>query len=62
MQAIPSDYYDAALVDGAGPLQTWWYITLPGLRPTFIFLILTGTYQLVRPWIVKARVRREGSA
>jgi ABC-type sugar transport system permease subunit len=45
LQSIPSDYYDAALVDGAGPLQTWWYITLPGLRPTFIFLILTGTVE-----------------
>ena len=42
LQAIPTDSYDAALVDGAGPLQSWWYITLPGLRPTFVFLILTG--------------------
>jgi len=43
LQAIPTDSYDAAVVDGAGPLQSWWYITLPGLRPTFVFLILTGT-------------------
>jgi multiple sugar transport system permease protein len=43
LQAIPTDSYDAATVDGAGPLQSWWYITLPGLRPTFVFLILTGT-------------------
>jgi ABC-type sugar transport system permease subunit len=43
LQAIPGELYEAAIVDGAGPLQTWWYITLPGLRPTFIFLILTGT-------------------
>lgn len=45
LQAIPTDSYDAALVDGAGPLQSWWYITLPGLRPTFVFLILTGTIE-----------------
>jgi len=43
LQAIPTDLYDAAVVDGAGPLQTWWYITIPSLRPSFIFLFITGT-------------------
>jgi multiple sugar transport system permease protein len=43
LQAIPTEYYDAAVVDGASPLQTWWYITIPSLRPTFIFLLITGT-------------------
>jgi ABC-type sugar transport system permease subunit len=43
LQAIPNELYDAAVVDGAGPLQTWWYITIPSLRPTFVFLIITGT-------------------
>jgi ABC-type sugar transport system permease subunit len=42
LQAIPAELYDAAVVDGAGSLQTWWYITLPSLRPTFIFLYITG--------------------
>jgi multiple sugar transport system permease protein len=43
LQAIPTELYDAAEVDGAGPLQTWWYITLPSLRPTFVFLYITGS-------------------
>ncbi len=43
LQAIPTDLYDAAVVDGAAPLQTWWYITVPSLRPSFVFLIMTGT-------------------
>ncbi len=43
LQSIPADLYDAAMVDGAGVLQTWWYITVPSLRPSFIFLIITGT-------------------
>jgi len=43
LQAAPAELYDAAVVDGAGPLQTWWLITLPSLRPTFIFLYITGT-------------------
>lgn len=42
LQSIPRDIYDAAALDGATGLQTWWHITLPSLRPTFIFLIMTG--------------------
>jgi multiple sugar transport system permease protein len=43
LQAIPAQLYDASVVDGAGALQAWWYITIPSLRPTFVFLFLTGT-------------------
>jgi ABC-type sugar transport system permease subunit len=43
LQAVPTELYDAAVVDGAGPLQVWWYITIPSLRPTVIFIVLTGT-------------------
>ena len=42
LQSIPAELYDAAAIDGANPLQSWWYITLPSLRPTFVFLIITG--------------------
>jgi ABC-type sugar transport system permease subunit len=45
LQAVPAELYDAAVVDGAGPLQTWWLITLPSMRPTFIFLYITGTIE-----------------
>lgn len=45
LQAVPSELYDAATVDGANFLQSWWYITLPSLRPTFVFLILTGSIE-----------------
>lgn len=43
LQAVPTELYDAAVVDGANFMQAWWYITLPSLRPTFVFLILTGS-------------------
>lgn len=45
LQAVPAELYDAAVVDGAGPLQTWWLITLPSMRPTFVFLYITGTIE-----------------
>ncbi len=43
LQSISPEIYEAAAIDGAGPLRTWWSITLPNLRPTFIFLLITGT-------------------
>lgn len=45
LQAIPQEMYDAAVVDGANFLQAWWYITIPNLRPTFVFLIITGSIE-----------------
>jgi multiple sugar transport system permease protein len=41
LQAIPSSRYEAAELDGANAWQQFWYITLPGLRPTLIFAIVT---------------------
>ena len=43
MQAIPRDYYEAATVDGAGAFRQFWNITLPSLRPTLIFVVITST-------------------
>jgi ABC-type sugar transport system permease subunit len=42
LTAIPQDYYDAAKVDGANPWQLFRHITLPLLRSTFVFILVTG--------------------
>jgi multiple sugar transport system permease protein len=38
LQTVPRALYDAAAVDGVGPLQAFWHVTLPLLRPTLTFL------------------------
>ena len=43
MQAVNRDYYEAARVDGAGPIRQFFSITLPSLRPTLIFVVITAT-------------------
>ena len=43
MQAIPRDFYEAATIDGAGVLRRFFSITIPQLRPTLIFVIITAT-------------------
>ncbi|MFT3887982.1 MAG: sugar ABC transporter permease [Arachnia sp.] len=43
MQAIPRDVIEAAVVDGASRLRTFFSVTVPMLRPTLIFVIITST-------------------
>lgn len=43
LQDIPQERYEAAEVDGANRLQQFLYITLPGLRNTTIFIVLSIT-------------------
>lgn len=43
MQAVPRDLYEAAIVDGAGRLRQFFSVTIPMLRPTIIFVIITST-------------------
>ncbi len=42
LQAIDRRLYDAAAMDGAGPLATFRHVTLPGVRPTLGVLALLG--------------------
>ncbi len=48
LQTIPQSRYEAAELDGANGWQQFWYITLPGLRPTLIFAIITTTLFTLR--------------
>jgi multiple sugar transport system permease protein len=40
--AIPNDIHSAARTDGATAWQRFWRITLPMLRPTMFFVLVTG--------------------
>ncbi len=37
LQALPQDIFEAARIDGAGPLTTFRYVTLPLLMPAIVF-------------------------
>jgi raffinose/stachyose/melibiose transport system permease protein len=49
MQGVDRDLYDAAEVDGAGRWQQFLAVTLPGIRPTLIFMWLMSII-----WTLKA--------
>jgi len=43
LRAIPAEMYEAAAVDGAGPLLRFRHVTLPGIRNIMIIVMLLST-------------------
>jgi lactose/L-arabinose transport system permease protein len=43
LQTIPRDLTEAALVDGASPIQAFFRIIIPLMRPTILFCLITST-------------------
>jgi cellobiose transport system permease protein len=43
MKAIPKEIHEAALIDGASAARRFFSVTLPLLRPTLIFVVVTST-------------------
>ncbi|GAA4526464.1 MULTISPECIES: carbohydrate ABC transporter permease [Brachybacterium] len=43
MQAVPREIYEAAIIDGTGRMKRFWYVTVPMLRPTIVFVVITAT-------------------
>jgi len=56
LQSIPDELYDAANVDGAGPVRQFFNVTLPMLRPTVLFvsvITMIGYFQLfAEPYVM----------
>ncbi|CAQ03109.1 carbohydrate ABC transporter permease [Clavibacter sepedonicus] len=43
MQAVPRDVHESAALDGAGSVRRFFSITVPSIRPTLVFVIITAT-------------------
>ncbi len=47
LEDSPKDVYEAARVDGTGPWQMYWRISLPLIRPPLVFI---GIWQFITTW------------
>ena len=45
---IPKSLYEAAHIDGAGPLRRFWHITLPMLSPVIFFNLVMGLIRSIQ--------------
>ncbi|MDI3473299.1 MAG: putative chitobiose transport system permease protein [Thermotogaceae bacterium] len=48
LQNIPSELYEAAMIDGANKKQIFWKITIPLLRPTMLLCFLLSTLSALK--------------
>lgn len=48
LQAIPTQMYEAARIDGANSWHIFWRITLPLLKPTTVFIVIISTIEAFR--------------
>lgn len=48
LSSISEELYDAAKVDGCGRFKRIWHITLPGLKPTIMVLLILNIGNMIR--------------
>jgi putative aldouronate transport system permease protein len=48
LSGIDKELYDAAEVDGCGRIKKIWHITLPGIKPTIVILLILNIGNMIR--------------
>jgi len=48
IETIPDYLYEAANIDGAGAVRRFWHVTLPGVRPFAVFVLVAGIIQAIQ--------------
>jgi len=57
---IPKEFYEAAIIDGAGRWQAFWHVTLPLLRPTTLFVVVVSTIGALQAFSLQFIMTRGG--
>ena len=51
LKAIPDELYEAAEINGASPMRTFWSITLPLLRPVGLFVLVINSIKSLQVFV-----------
>jgi ABC-type sugar transport system permease subunit len=50
LQGIPVELHEAAAIDGASSARRFWHVTLPGLAPTLLFIVIVLTSRALQTY------------
>ena len=59
---IDETYYEAARLDGANPAQLFWHVTIPLLRPTILFVLITSLINSLSSFVLMLVLTEGGPA
>ena len=59
---IDETYYEAARLDGADSLRLFWYVTIPLLRPTILFVLITSLITSLSSFVLMMVLTEGGPA
>lgn len=59
---IDESYYEAGRLDGANPLQLFWHVTVPMLRPTTLFVLITSLISALSSFVLMLVLTQGGPA
>lgn len=62
LQGIPKNLYEAAEIDGAGPIRKFWHITIPQLSPIIFLQVIMGMISALQIFTVAMFVRPTSAA
>jgi ABC-type sugar transport system permease subunit len=59
LQSVPTEYYEAASIDGANEARKIWHITLPCMKNTLTFVYITTSINLLKRFTDVYAIGRE---
>lgn len=61
LQGIPEDIYEAATIDGASKLRSFFSITLPNLKPVILFSTILSTINVLQLFVEPYALTNKGA-
>jgi multiple sugar transport system permease protein len=62
LSALPTEPYEAAMIDGGSPVQLFWYLTLPMLRPTLMVALMFRSIDALKTFDIIYVITQGGPA